>query len=104
MKQTILKIARVVGVIAATLCLTVMPAFAGPTSEVARNAGEYLLDVLFWICLAVTLFGAFKLISQKNYLLAGVSALGGGILCVIMKSPQLVVDWGGKILEILGLK
>lgn len=88
-----------------TIILTLTPVvcYADGGIDIGQNIGQYFLGQLFWIALAVIAFVLLGLYLRKATTALAVSAIIGAIVLAIIKQPQVMADFGTKLLtKILG--
>lgn len=67
----------------------------------AENAGNWLLEQLFWIGLVALAIALLGCLLKKNYVGAGITAVVGGIILYFVYNPKAIYAIGEKLSAIL---
>lgn len=94
----------IVLVVIILMCIfPLVPALAAE-NEYAKNAGEWLLDGVFWLALVLGIAMAAISFTRKNSIKGVVVLVSAAIICFFCKSPSTLSTIGDKLAEVIGLK
>jgi len=68
-----------------------------------QNFAEWGLNEIYWVGLICVVVGVVVAVIKKAWIVAITFGLGGGIVLVIIKFPDILEGFGRKFLEILGI-
>lgn len=84
-----------------TLLLTTTLSFASGIENVGENAGQWFLDQVWWLALAVIAYFAVKYLIKKAWIQFLIFLVIGGIVLFIITSPESLKAIGEKLFQII---
>lgn len=83
------------------LILSTTITFAGGIENVGQNTGQWFLDQIWWLALAVIGYFAVKYLIKKAWIQFLIFLVIGGIVLFIITSPQSLKAIGEKLFQIV---
>lgn len=81
------RILKIIEVAMLTIMATTMTVFADPT-DVGQNFGQWGMEQIWWVALAVVAFMAVKYLIKKAWVPCGLFVVIGGLILTIIKNPE----------------
>ena len=69
------------------------------TGDIGKNAGNWILDQLFWVGLIALAIGLISCLIKKAWVAAIITGLAGGVVLVLIRNPELLSTWAENIVH-----
>ena len=77
--------------------------YAG-AKDIGKNAGNWMLDQIFWVALIVIAIILAGCLMNKAWIKAAITIIGGAVILVFIKNPQMLSNIGETLVhDVLGL-
>lgn len=77
--------------------------YAG-AKDIGKNAGNWILDQLFWIGLVVLAIGLVACLVKKAWVAAIILFIAGGLILIVIKNPEMAANLGETLVhDVLGM-
>lgn len=74
------------------------------TRDIGKNAGNWILDQIFWVGLVVLAIGLVGCLIKKAWVAAIILFIAGGAILIAIKSPEMATNLGETLVhDVLGL-
>lgn len=74
------------------------------TGNIGKNAGNWILDQLFWIGLVVLAIGLVGCLVKKAWVAAIILFIAGGLILIVIKNPEMAANLGETLVhDVLGM-